>query len=187
VRFCCARLSVEKIDHFHWFTWRKITDDLHKKYGNITHKSPTNHALQRKSTQRLQTERIPGCVRRKFNGKSRIICALSLINCVWIAHGLRAVEFFVGDTLVLQARNMRHMSANCQWKDVDERVSGNIFANNHWSHAYFAHFPRKNYVNYAKITSNGALLRKLMRKAEFWAVQTLESRTAPIRRTSADS
>ena len=27
---------------------------------------------------------------------------------------------------------MRHMSANRQWKVVDERDSGNIFANDHW-------------------------------------------------------
>ena len=45
---------------------------------------------------------------------------------------------------------MRPMPVNLQWKD--ERDSGNIFANNHWYYnAYFAHCPRKNYVNsYAK-------------------------------------
>jgi hypothetical protein len=33
---------------------------------------------------------------------------------------------------------MRHMSANRQWKDVDERDSGNIFANNHWYHTHIS-------------------------------------------------
>ena len=36
------------------------------------------------------------------------------------------------DTYVFQARNIRHMSANRQWKVVDGRDSNNILANDHW-------------------------------------------------------
>ena len=34
---------------------------------------------------------------------------------------------------------MRHMSANRQWKVVDERYSGNVFTDDHW---YSTHIPR---------------------------------------------
>ena len=34
---------------------------------------------------------------------------------------------------------MRHMSANRQWKVVDERYSGNLFTDDHW---YSTHIPR---------------------------------------------
>ena len=43
---------------------------------------------------------------------------------------------------VLQARNMRHMSANRQWKVVDERDSGNIFVNYDWYSTHISHIVR---------------------------------------------
>ena len=46
-----------EFDHFRWFAQWKITDELRKNYGKITHKSQTNHALQRMGTQRPQTGR----------------------------------------------------------------------------------------------------------------------------------
>ena len=55
----------------------------------ITHKSLTNHALQRIGTKRPQTGRMRGCAWRIRDGKPRIISALSLVNCVWIAHDSR--------------------------------------------------------------------------------------------------
>ena len=78
-----------EFDHFCWLTWWKITDELHKNYGKITHKSLTNHALQRIGTKRPQTGRMRGCAWRIRDGKPRIISALSLVNCVWIAHDSR--------------------------------------------------------------------------------------------------
>ena len=75
-----------EFDHFCWLTWWKITDELRKNYGKITHKSPTNHALQRIGTKRPQTGRMRGCAWRIRDGKPCIISALSLVNCVWIAH-----------------------------------------------------------------------------------------------------
>ena len=39
-----------EFDHLRWFTRWKITDELRKNYGMITHKSQTNHALQRMGT-----------------------------------------------------------------------------------------------------------------------------------------
>ena len=44
---------------------------------------------------------------------------------------IKKFSVIFSDTWVLQARNMRHMSANRQWKVVDERDSGNIFGNYH--------------------------------------------------------
>ena len=78
-----------EFDHFCWLTWWKITDELRKNYGKITHKSLTNHALQRIGTKRTQTGRMRGCAWRIRDGKQRIISALSLVNCVWIAHDSR--------------------------------------------------------------------------------------------------
>ena len=78
-----------EFDHFCWLTWWKITDELRKNYGKITHKSLTNHALQRIGTKRSQTGRMRGCAWRIRDGKPRIISALSLVNCVWIAHDSR--------------------------------------------------------------------------------------------------
>ena len=78
-----------ELDHFCWLTWWKITDELRKNYGKITHKSLTNHALQRIGTKRPQTGRMRGCEWRIRDGKPRIISALSLVNCVWIAHDSR--------------------------------------------------------------------------------------------------
>ena len=78
-----------EFDHFCWLTWWKITDELRKNYGKITHKSLTNHALQRIGTKRPQTGRMRGCAWRIRDGKPRIISALSLVNCVWIAHDSR--------------------------------------------------------------------------------------------------
>ena len=78
-----------EFDHFCWLTWWKITDELRKNYGKITHKSLTNHALQCIGTKRPQTGRIRGYAWRIRDGKPRIISALSLVNCVWIAHDSR--------------------------------------------------------------------------------------------------
>ena len=78
-----------EFDHFCWLTWWKITDELRKNYGKITHKSLTNHALQRIGTKRPQTRRMRGCAWRIRDGKPRIISALSLMNCAWIAHDSR--------------------------------------------------------------------------------------------------
>ena len=78
-----------EFDHFCWLTWWKITDELRKNYGKITHKSQTNHALQRIDTKRPQTGRMRGCAWWIHDGKPRIISALSLVNCVWIAHDSR--------------------------------------------------------------------------------------------------
>ena len=78
-----------EFDHFCWLTWWKITDELRKNYGKITHKSLTNHAIQRIGTKRPQTGRMRGCAWRIRDGKPRIISALSLVNCVWIAHDSR--------------------------------------------------------------------------------------------------
>ena len=78
-----------EFDHFCWLTWWKITDELRKNYGKITHKSLTNHALQRIGTKRPQTGRMRGCAWRIRDGKPRITSALSLVNCVWIAHDSR--------------------------------------------------------------------------------------------------
>ena len=75
------------------------------------------------------------------------------------------------------------MSANRQWKVVDERYSGNVFTDDHW---YSTHIPRIVRVRTTQTTQkyeNSAILRKLLREAEFWAAQNLESRKAPIRRT----
>ena len=78
-----------EFDHFCWLTWWKITDELRKNYGKITHKSLINHTLQRIGTKRPQTGRMRGCAWRIRDGKPRIISALSLVNCVWIAHDSR--------------------------------------------------------------------------------------------------
>ena len=78
-----------EFDHFCWLTWWKITDELRKNYGKITHKSLTIHALQCIGTKRPQTGRMRGCAWRIRDGKPRIISALSLVNCVWIAHDSR--------------------------------------------------------------------------------------------------
>ena len=121
----------------------------------ITHKSLTNHALQRIGTHTYAN-------------------FFSLI---------------FSDFQVLQARNMHHMSANRHWKVVDERDSGKHFRERSLIfHAYFAHCPRKNCANYAKTTQNRTILRKrLLREAELWAAQNLESRKAPIWRISVDN
>ena len=79
-----------EFDHFCWLTWWKITDELRKNYGKITHKSLTNHALQRIGTKRPQTGRMRGCAWRIRDGKPRIISALSLVNCVWMARMIHA-------------------------------------------------------------------------------------------------
>ena len=78
-----------ELDHFCWLTWWKITDELRTNYGKISHKSLTNHALQHIGTKRPQTGRMRGCAWRIRDGKPRIISALSLVNCVWIAHDSR--------------------------------------------------------------------------------------------------
>ena len=78
-----------EFDHFCWLTWWKITDELRKNYGKITHKSLTNHALQHIGTKRPQTGRMRGCAWRIRDGKPSIISALSLVNRVWIAHDSR--------------------------------------------------------------------------------------------------
>jgi hypothetical protein len=41
---------------------------------------------------------------------------------------------------MLQAQNMRHMCADCQWKVIDECNSGNIFANSHLYSMHILHF-----------------------------------------------
>ena len=58
---------------------------------------------------------------------------------------------FFSDAYVLQARNMRQMSANRQWKVVDERDSGNILANDHW---YSTHISRIVRVRTTQTTQN---------------------------------
>jgi hypothetical protein len=58
-----------------------------------------------------------------FHGKSRMICALSLMN--------RAKEVLSDVTGAKHSSYMRLMSVNRQWKVVDERDSGNIFADDH--------------------------------------------------------
>ena len=37
---------------------------------------------------------------------------------------------------------MRHVSANRQWKVVDERDDDNIFANDHWHSTHISHIVR---------------------------------------------
>ena len=56
---------------------------------------------------------------------------------------------------------MRHMSANRQWKVVDERDSGNIFANAHW---YSTHISR---IVRVKTTQTTQKLRKLRKTAQY--------------------
>ena len=49
MKFGCVFVRRE-FNHFRWFRRWKITDQLRKNYGKITHKSLTNHALQRIGT-----------------------------------------------------------------------------------------------------------------------------------------
>ena len=44
---------------------------------------------------------------------------------------LKWLSVILSEIYVLLVRNMRDMSVILQWKVIDERDSGNIFANNH--------------------------------------------------------
>ena len=61
---------------------RWIAQELRKDHAQITNKPRT-------SAHRHETGRMRGCAWRIRDGKPRIISALSLVNCVWIAHDSR--------------------------------------------------------------------------------------------------
>ena len=64
---------------------------------------------------------------------------------------------------------MRHMSANRQWKVVDERYSGNVFTDDHW---YSTHIPR---IVRVKTTQTTQKIRKTAQYcANFYAKPSFE-------------
>ena len=61
------------------------------------------------------------------------------------------------------------MSANCQWKVVDERYSGNVFTDDHW---YSTHIPR---IVRVKTTQTTQKIRKTAQYcANFYAKPSFE-------------
>ena len=62
---------------------------------------------------------------------------------------IKILSVIFSDTYVYLAWNMRHASANRQWKVVDERDSGNIFTNDHWC---FTHILRIIHVRTTQTT-----------------------------------
>ena len=64
---------------------------------------------------------------------------------------------------------MRHMTANRQWKVVDERYSGNVFTDDHW---YSTHIPR---IVRVKTTQTTQKIRKTAQYcANFYAKPSFE-------------
>jgi hypothetical protein len=106
----------------HWWIAQKV-----RKYrAQITNKQHTPAHRHTKAPNRANT----------FHGKSRMLCAISLMTCIWIAHRSLS-RMFVRDTYlgVTDAKHpscKRHRSAYRQWKVADESNSGNISAYDHW-------------------------------------------------------
>ena len=102
---------------------RWIAQELRKDHAQITNKTRTSAHRHEKAPNRANAWLCVTNTRRKTTHNQRTVASELRMNHAWFT----------------QARNMRHMSANRQWKVVDERYSGNVFTDDHW---YSTHIPR---------------------------------------------